>query len=173
MSLALAQFAQQQIDAQGLTVKEFARRSGLGVSHAYQILRGQRPNASAETVEAVARGLSMTPAEMLTAMGKGAGGLAPDEAEVLAIFRQVPQERRDVVRDLLRAMGVKPAARLTGANRRDDVAAKTTRQLETEQPAKRSSRGKHGSDDALRKNYGFRNSTGFARVGTLQAAPVS
>ena|SRR5580765_6071627 len=105
MTLSLGQFARQQIDAQGLSVKEFAARSGLGLSHAYQILDGKRPRASSQTFEAVARGLSMTPAEMLVAMGKGTGSLDADETEMLALFRQVPLAQRLTLKQIVRSLG--------------------------------------------------------------------
>ena len=108
MSMSLAQFAQQQRLAQGLTVKEFARKAGLGISHAYQILGGERPRPSAETFDAVARGLSMTPAEMAVAMGRAAAGQDPDELETIAIYRQIDAEKRSAAKDMLRGLAVQP-----------------------------------------------------------------
>lgn len=109
MPTSLDQFVQQQLEAQGLTVKEFARRSGLGISHAYQVLRGERSKRpSAETFDAVARGLNMTPAEMAVAMGKGALEASPDETEWLALYRQLPTEHRPTVKQIVRNLAVQP-----------------------------------------------------------------
>jgi transcriptional regulator with XRE-family HTH domain len=90
--LTISQFVQQQLDSQQLTVKEFATRSGLGLSHTYQLLRGERKRGvTGETMDAIARGLKMTPAEMAVLMGRGAVAV-PDEIERIAIVRQISPE---------------------------------------------------------------------------------
>lgn len=94
MSLTISQFVNQQIASQHLTVKEFAARSGLGLSHAYQLLRGERKRGvTSETMDAIARGLRMTPAEMAVLMGRGDDSAnVPDELERIAIVRQISPE---------------------------------------------------------------------------------
>jgi transcriptional regulator with XRE-family HTH domain len=108
VSIDLSAFARRQLAAQGLSVKEFARRADLGLSHAYQLIRGERPRPSAETFDAIARGLNMTPAEMAVAMGKGVVDLAPDEVEMLAIYRQVPPEEKPIIKRQLRGLAIPP-----------------------------------------------------------------
>lgn len=106
--ITLSQYTRQQIDAQGISVKLFAARAELGLSHAYQILRDERSRVTPDTLEAVARGLSMTPAELLIGMGRAADALSADEAEMLALYRGTPDEQRPVVKGMLRGLVVRP-----------------------------------------------------------------
>lgn len=89
MPLTPGQFIRQQLDAQQLSMKQFVARSGLGLSHAYQLRNDERKRVSAETMDAIARGFGMTPAEASEAMGRGTATTGHDELERLAIVRQV------------------------------------------------------------------------------------
>jgi transcriptional regulator with XRE-family HTH domain len=158
----LDRFAQQQLDAQGLTVKEFARRSGLGLSHAYQILRGERTRPSAETFDAVARGLNMTPAEMAVAMGKGTESDDPEEVEWLALVRQLAPEKKPAARDYLRfmaAQGVEPShtakGRGAGTGKRQDLNVPEITNDGMVKGAKRRSRGDNGELQPLHAGRWF------------------
>ena len=86
-----------------LTGAEFATRSGIGKSHAYQILKGERPQATLETLRAVARGLGITPSELLAGMGEGAED-EPEVAEMTALFRHLPKPERKTARQILNAL---------------------------------------------------------------------
>ncbi len=61
----LGHFLQSQLDARHELASDFAVRAGLGVSHVYQILRGERIDIRKGTLEKIAAGFGMTVAEMM------------------------------------------------------------------------------------------------------------
>jgi transcriptional regulator with XRE-family HTH domain len=103
MATNLSRFLRQQLDLQQLTEREFAARSGLGLSHVYQILRGERKHTRGDTLDKVAIGLHMTPAEMANAMGRGS--LLDDlDPEIAALVRQVQIEDQPTLKSMLRGL---------------------------------------------------------------------
>lgn len=142
VTTALGEFARREIKAQGLSVKDFASKSGLGLSHTYQILRGDRSKrTSAETVEAVARGLGLTPAELAVAMSHGAPDEDPQRAVVSALVRQVRREDLTTVERILRAFHVPATTPVAKTSQSGGAkgAARITKPV--------SNSGEHGSDN--------------------------
>jgi transcriptional regulator with XRE-family HTH domain len=64
MPKPLAVFLRDELDARGLDEKQFAARAGLGLSHVYQILRGERRSVRDDTLQKIAAGLGMTMSEV-------------------------------------------------------------------------------------------------------------
>jgi transcriptional regulator with XRE-family HTH domain len=118
------------LEAQGLSVREFSQRSGLGISHIYQILRGQRARRlSADTLDAFARGLGLTPAEMAAGMGRGTSP-SPEDIEWIALGRRVPADKVSAAKDMLRGLAVQPTQQR--AKTRTDGPAKRYEQRQRE-----------------------------------------
>lgn len=103
MPLTPSQFIRQQRDTQQLSMKQFAARSGLGLSHAYQLLRGERKSVSVETLDAIALGFGMTPAEMAAAMGKSETVMDPGQLAWNALYEQMDATTRSKVFPMVRA----------------------------------------------------------------------
>ena len=79
------EFLDRQLTLRGLTPAQFARRADLGLSHVYQILRGDRSDPRGTTLQKVAAALDLSPAQLaLAGIGAGAEALAavsaPEEA---------------------------------------------------------------------------------------------
>lgn len=147
MPTPLSQFLRQQLVAQQLSEREFALRSGLGLSHVYQILRGDKKHTRGDTLDKIAEALGMAPSEMQVAMGKGSTDLAPDDVEVLAAYRRVPAEKKETAKDLLHALGVQPTQpRANDLSRRVDKRREAAlRKIERAQ----AKGGKTGPNDTL------------------------
>ena len=148
MSTALSLFLSRQLDAMGLTAEQFARKAGLNASGIYQIVRGERIYVQDRTLDKIAAALNMTPAEMALAMGKAAATEDPDEAEILALFRDVPTEKRSAAKDVLRGLGIQPTSRgrVSSRIRRPVSKPRTLDQHDDRQPP-------HGPDDGLTPRY--------------------
>lgn len=120
MPLTPSQFMRQQFDAQDISIKTFSARSGLGLSHAYQLLRGERKSVSVETMDAIARGFGMSPAEAAAMMGRGPITTGHDELERIAIVRQVSEADWPAAKRMLLGLATPPQL----ANGHRDDAAK-------------------------------------------------
>lgn len=112
MPTNLGQFLRTQLDLQQLPEKEFSKRADMGLSHVYQILRGERKHARADTLDKIAYALNMTPAEMAAAMGRGNSHVDLDP-ELAALLRQLPAEHRPTLKSMLRGLIPHPAAEVT------------------------------------------------------------
>jgi transcriptional regulator with XRE-family HTH domain len=152
MPLTLGRYVQQQIDAQKISVKQFAARGGLGLSHAYQILRDERQQLTPATLEGVARGLRITLPELFVALGKGTSELAPEELQVLSLYRQVPQERRPAATDMLRGLAIFPVDH--PPTRRADASSKRRQAAIRQLQGNTSDHGEHDPEGALPGSYG-------------------
>jgi transcriptional regulator with XRE-family HTH domain len=108
--VSLAEFTRRQMTLLGIDAKTLSKRSGLGLSHIYQIIKGERPRPSAGTLDAIARGFGMTPAEMAIAMGRATPEDDPEESELVALFRLVPTSQRQTVKQILRGLAIQPLA---------------------------------------------------------------
>lgn len=122
MSTALARFLQRQLDARGMTADLFAKKHGLNSSGLYQLLRGERTYVQDRTMERLAAALGMTLAEMVTAMATDGSPADPDEAEWVALMRQVPAEKLPAAKDMLRGLAIQPTSQRTASGRRDAAA---------------------------------------------------
>jgi transcriptional regulator with XRE-family HTH domain len=100
----LAQFIFDRIRERGETPEEFAARIGINASGLYKLLRGAYAEPRQATLDKIATGLSMTPAELFVAIGKGKTDTSPEETEILALYREVPHEQRPAVRLMLRGL---------------------------------------------------------------------
>jgi transcriptional regulator with XRE-family HTH domain len=95
----LGSYLRDELHRRDLSPEEFGRRSGLGTSHIYQIIRGEKPNVRQATVDRIAKGLSMTSAELLAALNDD-----PDDDVIEQAIRQRTAEMREAVRDIPRGM---------------------------------------------------------------------
>ncbi len=84
-------------ERRGMKINEFARDIGVNGSGLHQLIRGERKSLDSATIEKIARGLRMTPAELATVIGQGPDD-DPEVAETLSIIRAVPREYLAVVR---------------------------------------------------------------------------
>lgn len=148
MPISLSHFLRQQLAAQQLSEKEFALRSGVGLSHIYQMLRGERKYVRGETLDRIAAGLGLTPSAMAVLMGKGAPDEDPDEAETLALYRMLPAEQKPMVKTIIRSLTTRadepvPTAKspsLRIAKKQEALAHELTNGEVVEGPAQRSRR---------------------------------
>lgn len=155
MPTSLSQFIRQQLLAQQLSERDYALRSGVGLSHIYQILRGERKHVRSDTLDKLAIGLNMTPAEMAVAMGRSAAtDVDPDEAEALALFRQVPPDMKDAAKGMLRGLAaetVQPTLRQS--NGRRDGASTGRRKAEAAKAASHSNQGQTDTQGGVSTVY--------------------
>lgn len=85
----LAQWLMRQISALGETPEQFAARIGINPSGLHKLMRGEHKEVRASTLEKIAWGLGMTPADILKATGKS-GNEHGDEVDMrLASMRPV------------------------------------------------------------------------------------
>jgi transcriptional regulator with XRE-family HTH domain len=104
---ALQHFFDAERQRRGWSVREAAKRSQISLSKAYAIVNGD-DNVEFETFENIATAFNMTPAELATAIGKGAPQDDPAHALGAALFRAVPIERQPAAIDMLRGLQVQP-----------------------------------------------------------------
>lgn len=103
-STPLGHFLQSQLDARNELAADFATRAGLGVSHVYQILRGERGNVRKDTLEKIARGFGMTVPQMMTAIDPS---LADEDPLVaLARVRTENQMLKRILGDMKQVLSV-------------------------------------------------------------------
>ncbi len=88
----------------GMTIEELAERSGLTPNYVGTIEIGQR-DPSLSTVVALARGLSVAPAELVG----GVQRLSPSALEAARLFDLASPELQDAVTRLLRALPTAPS----------------------------------------------------------------
>lgn len=150
VSTALARFLQRQLDARGVTADQFAKEHGLNSSGLYQLLRGERTYVQDRTLERLATALGMTLAQMVSAMAHTGSEIDPDEAEWVALIRQVPVEKRSAARDMLLGLAIRPSSQRTTNGRRDAIANGRTGGDGNHEGARRK-RGHSGSIDSLPK----------------------
>jgi len=100
----LAQYVFDRISERGETPEEFAVRNGINPSGLYKFLRGAYAEPRQTTLDKIASGLNLTPAELLVATGKGAIEDDPEDAELLALIRRLPEEHRPTVKTILREL---------------------------------------------------------------------
>lgn len=110
---ALQKFIRDEIVRRQWTVPEFARRSGISPSLAYQIIDG-RDNVRRSTFESIASALGMTPAELATAIGSGDEPLTPREVQMVVAFRSLPEAEQSMLERFVQ--GLRLQRPRTGAN---------------------------------------------------------
>lgn len=108
---ALQRFLQQELPKRGWSVEEFARRASISKSNGYLIIRDGKDNVRQDTFDNIADALNMSPAELAAAIGKSASASDTEEAELLALFRQVPSEHRPAAKQMLRGLRVEPVTK--------------------------------------------------------------
>jgi transcriptional regulator with XRE-family HTH domain len=111
-------YLRNELVRRGESKKDFARRNGISLSNLYLVLEGA-DNVRRETFEKIATGLGITPAELAAVTEGGGPSLSPDETETVVLYRQLPSERREWFRDLLRASAVPPTRLTTNRGRLD------------------------------------------------------
>ncbi len=104
---ALQNFFRDERRRRGWSVRDAAARAKISPSKAYAIENGD-DNVEFETFENIATAFGLTPAELATAIGKGKPDHDPDEASLLAAYRQVPHEKRPAAHDMLHGLVVRP-----------------------------------------------------------------
>lgn len=106
-------------------MRDAAKRSNISLSKAYAIVNGD-DNVEFETFENIATAFGLTPAELAIAIGKGSAEHDPAEARVVALYRQVPADKRPAAEDMLHGLAVQPTR--PPANRRRDGLANRLKQ---------------------------------------------
>ncbi len=69
---ALQKFLRDELHRRDWSIEEFASRAGISTSNGYLIIRDGKDNVRTDTFEGIAAALSMTPADLMVATGKGA-----------------------------------------------------------------------------------------------------
>lgn len=100
---ALQHFFDAERQRRGWSMREIANRTKMSRSKAYAIVNGD-DNVEFETFENIATAFDMTPAELATAIGKGAPQDNPAHALGVALFRAVPVEKQPAAIDMLRGL---------------------------------------------------------------------
>ena len=101
---ALQQFLEGELERREWTIKEFATRSHLSLSNAYLIVRDGKDNVRQDTFEDIAAALSMTPADLMVAIGKGKLGEDPERLPLLTLVRQVPSPELGLAHRILKQL---------------------------------------------------------------------
>lgn len=131
---ALSNFLKDELARRGWEIPDFieaAKRIGPGLSQSngYLIIRDGKDNVRQDTFDLIAATLSMSPAELATAIGKGPATDDPKRAPIHAAVREVPEESLSTLDKIIRSLAVKSVkARTNGrrdasANRRLAAAA--------------------------------------------------
>ena len=138
---ALQRYLSAEIEQRGWSVEQFAARAQLSLSNAYLIVRDGKDNVRQNTFDNIAAAFGMTPAELASAIGKGAPEEHPQRITVQALLRDVPDDDLSTVERIVRTFTrVRPSP---------DHAAKARRQ----RPNTHSSRPTSDDDDALARCY--------------------
>jgi hypothetical protein len=148
---ALSNFIQDEIGRRDWSIPEWAPRANLSVSNAYLIVRDHKDNVRQDTFEHIAASFSMTPAELMVAIGKGAVADSPRRVIVHATLRDVPDEQLDTVDRMLRSIAVEPAQRRSSG--RTDRAAIRQKANSRQMQPKRHEGDNSGSDGMLPRTY--------------------
>lgn len=120
---ALQRYLQAELPRRSWSIPEFAARvDGMSQSNAYRIIRDGFDNVEFATFEAIAATLGMSPAELAVAIGKGSAVDDPEEAQVIAAYRQIAIEKRAAAFDMLRGLAVQPTTPPDANRRRRRVA---------------------------------------------------
>jgi transcriptional regulator with XRE-family HTH domain len=107
MTTPLARFLDRQLALRQESADEFAARAEMGRSHVYHILTGRLKHPRSDTMARLAAGLGMTTGELYAAVegtAATAAGINEDEAELLAIYRLVPEDQRPTAIRLVEAL---------------------------------------------------------------------
>lgn len=153
----------------GWTMRQAAQRSQISLSKAYAIANGE-DNVEFETFENIASAFGLTPAELAVAIGKGSPEDDPTEVHLLATYRQVPDERRSAVLDMVRGLAVQPI-RPPRPNRRRQAEANTRRVARIEKERDLAHGDETAPGDALAPWYALRFL--FQRLGQRALSPAS
>jgi DNA-binding Xre family transcriptional regulator len=90
---ALQKFLRDELHRRDWSIEEFASRAGISTSNGYLIVRDGKDNVRTDTFEGIALALSMTPADLMIATGKGTvSDDDPLRMPLHAIVRQVAIE---------------------------------------------------------------------------------
>lgn len=76
----------------------------MSLSSGYLIVRDGKDNVRQDTFEGIAAAFSMTPAELMVAIGKGPSGTDPHEIVHIGLYRQVPTEQKFSATAMLRGL---------------------------------------------------------------------
>lgn len=104
---ALAQYLLDRLNERMETPDEFAKRIGINSSGFYKLLRGEYAEPRQATLDKIASGIGMTPAELLVAVRGGSSELSTDEIELLADYRQVEPSQKPTVKQIIRGLRAK------------------------------------------------------------------
>jgi transcriptional regulator with XRE-family HTH domain len=102
-----AQYILDRLNERLETPDEFARRVGINSSGFYKLLRGEYAEPRQATLDKIASGIGMTPAELLVAVRGGSSELSTDELELLADYRQVEPNQKPTVKQIIRGLRAK------------------------------------------------------------------
>ncbi len=138
---ALQRYLKAEIERRGWSMEQFADRAQLSLSNAYLIVRDGKDNVRQNTFDSIAAALGMTPAELASAIGKGAPEEHPQRITILALLRDVPDDDLSTVDRIVRTF--------TRVNPSPDHPAKARRP----RPNTHSSRPDSGDDKPLQHRY--------------------
>jgi transcriptional regulator with XRE-family HTH domain len=104
---ALQNFFRDERQRRSWSIRDASTHCRMSLSRVYGLENGD-DNVEFETFENIASAFGMTPAELAVAIGKGRPDDDPDEARLLAAYRQMPQEHRPTVIQMLHSLAVQP-----------------------------------------------------------------
>ena len=122
----LATFLIDQLAERHLVPETFAASVGINPSGLYKFLRGDYAEPRQSTLEKIAVGLGYaSAADLLVASGQIEAGHDPDEAELVALFRQVPEQDRPAAKSMLRGLAVLPTVSPAKKRRRPSAKSRS------------------------------------------------
>jgi transcriptional regulator with XRE-family HTH domain len=107
MSEEISSTLRHLIQRRGLQQAELARRSGLSEATVSRVLSGEQSNPTAETLLALARGLGITVADLLSEPPSSGARSADSEDLLLNLYRILSQEDRAKIVEYAEAISLK------------------------------------------------------------------
>lgn len=125
MATPLSRVIQSRINHLGITRDELAERSGLGRSTIYAFIGGTRTNPHGDTLRKLARGLEMTPGELLKKIDGEPHRPAHADERIARIVDMLPSVPRDLL-STIESVITMAATQLHAKSRPNDQPAATT-----------------------------------------------
>lgn len=101
---ALGTFLRDELLRRDWSVEEFAHRADISTSLGYQIIRDGKDNVRQDTFDGIASALSMAPADLMVAIGKGQPHDDVKRAPIHAAIREIPEEQLGLADRMLRIL---------------------------------------------------------------------
>lgn len=125
MSTELAVWLNREATRRNLSLRDVAKEAGVSHTTVIGIANGERTNPEAKTVAGLARVFGADPIEVYRLAGilpprrvvmeRGAAYLVNDESRLLELYRELPENDRGLVMDLVERLTGRTVARIVGA----------------------------------------------------------